>query len=155
MKNNYKILFLGFLLTLSLQAALTNPVSQGTLMPSKNSWDLDLDLGISLKREDSLVFSRMRIGNLWMQDTTVMSLGIDLGKFSDFGFGGGIEGEWLNISSGLWVQGKVLSTQNEILLTGIGLGWSLVGIEGLMAPFNSNKAAVLAKVRFPLGLLTQ
>ncbi|NBX69696.1 MAG: hypothetical protein EBR01_12115 [Proteobacteria bacterium] len=140
----------------SIIRAVETELSQPTpAFPLKTALDLDLDLGISLKKEDSLLNSRLRVGKFWMQDSDVLSAGLDLGKFSSFGLGGGAEGEWINLTSGLWIQGKLLTTQNEILVTGISVGWSLLGLEGLISPFNTQKVSVFAKVRLPIGLLIQ
>lgn len=141
------------LLISSVQAATSNSIAEINPFPSKTSWDLDLDLGTSFKKNDSQIFSRVRIGKFWMHEPTVTALGISMGKFSNFGFGGGAEGEWIHLPSGLWMQGKVLTTQNEILVTGLSVGWSLVGIEGLISPLNSNQATIYAKLRLPIGLI--
>jgi len=149
-------LFLTFVVSVaSTPVKAMNSTEALTPFPTKSALDLDLDLGISLKKEDSLIFSRLRTGKLWRRDENILAVGIDLGKFSNFGFGGGVEGEWIHLPSGMWIQGKALTTQNEILVTGLGLGWSLFGVEGLVSPFNSSKAAIYAKVRLPIGLLIQ
>jgi len=137
----------------SIQAASTNSKGEINPFPSKSGWDLDLDLGSTLKKNDPQIFSRLRIGKFWMQEPKVMALGLDVGKFSNFGFGGGAEGEWIHLPSGLWIQGKVLTTQNEILVTGLSVGWSLVGVEGLVSPLNSSRATLYAKIRLPIGLI--
>ena len=128
---------------------------QASAFPLKTSLDLDLDVGITLKKDYSLLSSRLRVGKFWMQGSDVLSAGLDLGKFSSFGFGGGAEGEWIHLPTGFWIQGKLLTTQNEILVTGLSMGWSLMGIEGIISPFNTGKAAIFAKVRLPIGLLIQ
>jgi hypothetical protein len=153
MKNFFIFLISSFFLLNSIQAATTHSVSEINPFPSKSGWDLDLDLGSTLKKNDPQIFSRLRIGKFWMQEPKVMALGLDVGKFSNFGFGGGAEGEWIHLPSGLWIQGKVLTTQNEILVTGLSVGWSLVGVEGLVSPLNSSRATLYAKIRLPLGLI--
>lgn len=154
---NYKIVFVFALIVLSssVQGATASSTEELNPFPTKTAFDLDLDLGVSLKNDDSLIFSRLRLGKSWMQGSDVLALGLGLGRFSNFGFGGGAEGEWINLPSGFWIQGKLLTTQNEIVVTGLGVGWSLLGVEGLISPFNSNKAAIYAKVRLPIGLLIQ
>ena len=123
--------------------------------PSVTALDMDLDLGISVKTEETPLFIRARIGKFWMKGSNVLALGADFGSFGNYGLGGGIEGEWLSISTGLWFQGKLLSSKKENLITGLGLGWSLLGMEALIAPLKGNNVTVLAKVRLPIGLLSQ
>lgn len=155
MKKSWLLILLSCLFVPSVFFANPELSAQTNAFPLTQALDLDLDLGVSLKKDNSLLSSRVRIGKLWMQGSDVFTAGVDLGKFSVFGLGGGIEGEWIHLPSGLWAQGKALTTQNEILAMGIALGWSLVGIEGLVSPFNANTAAIVAKVRLPIGLLIQ
>jgi hypothetical protein len=145
------VILLGFL-SVPIYANLANTENEITTFPSRTALDLDVDLGISIKREDSQISTRLRVGKLWMLNSDVLSLWGNIGKFSNFGFGGGVEGEWIHLSSGIWTQGKLLTTQYEKLVVGASIGWSVIGIEGLISPFAIDNSAVFAKVRIPIGL---
>ncbi len=144
---------IGFLASATLFASsfsnLDSPV------PTKAIFDIDLDVGLSFKQENSNLLSRLRLGRQWIRGETVPALGVSLGKYSILGLGGGIEAEWLHISSGLWVQGKLVTTQQSPISVGVGLGWSLLGGELWVSPANRFQPLLIAKIRLPIGLLTQ
>ncbi|MBM4304714.1 MAG: hypothetical protein FJ112_10370 [Deltaproteobacteria bacterium] len=152
MKSLIQLIMLFGILSVPTYANSLNTENEITPFPLRTALDVDIDLGISIKREDSQISSRLRVGKLWMLNSDALSLGGAFGKFSNFGFGGGVEAEWIHLSSGLWTQGKLLTTQEEKLVLGAGIGWSVIGIEGIISPIRFKTFAVFAKVRLPIGL---
>ena len=125
-----------------------------------NSWDANIDGGIGRVFDpgETTGLLRVRAGVLFIRDPHFLALGAtyELSHLSAATLG--IQGEYLHLESGVWLQaGPLLDVgSNKPRFGWMGsLGWSLLGVEYQGRDYNGNGyvSAVFAKLRIPLGII--
>ena len=122
------------------------------------TWDLNVDgaLGATLGNGSTLAgFGRVRAGVLSIHDADVLALGAsyEYGSLQKFTFG--VQAEYINDNSGLWVQlGALLDTQPRPGAMAA-VGYALFGAEVQLRSDAATGAtvAVYGKLRIPIGFL--
>jgi len=123
------------------------------------TWDMNIDLGYGRVFSDPghwSTFGRVRAGVLHVHDTIYLALGAtyDLSSLSPATFG--VQGEFLHLESGFWLQlGGFIGTPGARPGGMAAVGFSLLGIEAQARSYDDlgSVGAVYLKVRIPIGVL--
>ncbi len=132
---------------------------------SSVSWDLDLQGGLGPSFEQGgptlAGFARVRGGAIWMDATDVAAPNFySLGFFADASnlptqVAYGVQGEFMSLSSGVWLQaGAGIDVAAKPLFLG-SVGWSIVGVE-VQARWSEQSdvfPVVFGKLRIPIGVI--
>jgi len=147
---------------LSPIAAIAAPPVEGRRETIARTWDLNLEggLGWNLTRDAPLLgLVRARGGLMWMDTTDFAaprfySLGVTATYCGLGSLAFGIQGELLDLSSGVWGQLGAHIDIDAAPGFEASLGWSLFGVEAqLRLEDHGNQAALFLKLRIPIGII--
>jgi hypothetical protein len=134
------------------------PVTDGEPGRRETTWDLDLTAGYGRHFGDLEEFAftgRARAGVLWVRQPRMYSAGATLKLSTELPLALGVEAEYLNTESGIWVTpGAFLDTRGQPGAS-FGVGLSLIGLVGELRrlPGGDSTVAVFATLRLPIGVI--
>lgn len=134
------------------------PVTNGEPGRRETTWDLDVNAGYGRHFGDLEEFAfvgRARAGVLFVRQPRMYSAGATLKLSTSLPLGVGIEAEYLNTESGLWLApGAFLDTRGQPGGT-LGVGLSLIGLVGELRRLQGGDStlAVFATLRLPIGVI--